>query len=228
MAATTQPIKRTALHRTSLALGATMTDFEGWQTAAQYRSPDEEQQHVRRGVGLADTSWLGKLEVRGSSLDEPTWEITGSNVWSLARGDRLVTCAPRDTPAIRQALLDRVDRASVDSAVSSPSCLHITDVTSVYAALLLAGPKSRDVLQRLTALDVSDPVLPDRSCARSGLAHVRATVLRLDIGQTLAYRLLVGWEYGAYVWSAVMHAGEACGIVPFGLDALHRLRDEAG
>ena len=110
---------------------------------------------------------------------------------------------------------------------TAPSSLYVTDVTSVYAALLLAGPHSRAVLQRLTALDVSDPALPDLACARTGLAHIHATILRQDLDPIPAYWLLVGWEYGAYVWDAVLHAGEASGIAPIGLEALHRLRGVA-
>ncbi len=222
MAVTMQPIKRTALYRTSLALGATMTDHAGWQVATQFRSPAEEAQQVQDGVGLADASWLGKLEIRGQSLDPAGWEIAGATVWSLAAGDVLVTCEPQDTPTVLQVLQDR---AAPASEATMPPCLHVTDVTSVYAALLLAGPRSRAVLQRLTALDLSDTSLPDLACARTGLAHVHATLLRQDLGRVPAYWLLVGWEYGAYVWDAVLHAGESFGIAPIGLAALRRLRD---
>ena len=243
MTVTMQPIKRTALYRTGLALGATLTDHAGWQVAARFRSPDEEAQQAQAGVGLADASWLGKLEVRcaraapqmsmgscgsgvvgGQGLDPAEWEIAGATVWPLAAGDVLVTCEPPDTPTVLQALQDR---AAAASEALPPSSLYVTDVTSVYAALLLAGPRSRAVLQRLTALDLSDTALPDLACARTGLAHVHATILRQDLGSVPAYWLLVGWEYGAYVWDAVLHAGESFGIAPIGLEALHRLRGAA-
>ena len=224
MTATMQPVKRTPLYRTALALGATMTDHAGWQVAAQYRSPGEEAQQAQAGVGLADASWLGKVEVRGQRIDAADWQIAGATVWPLADDDLLVTCEPQDTPAVLQALQDRV--ASAMEATNSPS-LYVTDATSVYAALLLAGPRSRAVLQRLTALDLSDPALPDMACARTGLAHVHATILRQDLGPVPAYWLLVGWEYGASVWDAVLHAGESSGIAPIGLEALQRLRGAA-
>ena len=232
MAATMQPIKRTALYRTGLALGATMTDHAGWQVAARFRSPDEETQQVQDGVGLADASWLGKFEIRGRGLDPAGWEIAGATVWPLAAGDVLVTCEPPDTPAVLQALQDRAVPLSLgerpgEGSKTAPSSLYVTDVTSVYAALLLVGPHSHAVLQRLTALDVSDPALPDLACARTGLAHVHATILRQDLGPVPAYWLLVGWEYGAYVWDAVLHAGESFGIAPIGLEALNRLRGAA-
>ena len=232
MTVTMQPIKRTALYRTGLALGATMTDHAGWQVAARFRSPDEETQQVQDGVGLADASWLGKLEVPGRGLDPAGWETAGATVWPLAAGDVLVTCEPPDTPAVLQALQDRAVPLSLgerpgEGSNTAPSSLYVTNVTSVYAALLLVGPHSHAVLQRLTALDVSDPALPDLACARTGLAHVHATILRQDLGPVPAYWLLVGWEYGAYVWDAVLHAGESFGIAPIGLEALHRLRGAA-
>ena len=233
MTVTMQPVKRTALYRTGLALGATMADHAGWQVAARFRSPDEEAQQVQDGVGLADASWLGKLEIRGRGLDPAGWEAAGAIVWPLADGDVLVTCEPQDTPAVLQALQDRAaplslgERPGEGSITAPPSSLYVTDVTSVYAALVLAGPRSRAVLQRLTALDVSDTALPDLACARTGLAHVHATILRQDLGPVPAYWLLVGWEYGAYVWDAVLHAGESFGIAPIGLEALNRLRGAA-
>ena len=227
MTATMQPVKRTPLYRTALALGATMTDHAGWQVAAHFRSPDEEARQVQAGVGLADASWLGKLAVRctrGQGLDPAEWQIAGATVWPLAQNDLLVTCEPPDTPAVLEALQDRA--ASAMEPTNSPS-LSVTDVTSVYAALLLVGPHSRAVLQRLTALDLSDPALPDMACARTGLAHVHTTILRQDLGPVPTYWLLVGWEYGAYVWDAVLHAGESSAIAPIGLEALQRLRGVA-
>lgn len=229
MTATIQPVKRTPLYRTALALGATLTDHAGWQVTSRFRSPEEEAQQAQAGVGLADASWLGKLQVQGRHLDPKTWQIAGATVWPLAAGEVLVTCEPSDTPAVRQTIQDQAvplslgERPGEGSNTESPY-IYVTDVTSVYAALLLAGPHSRAVLQRLTALDVSDPALPDLACARTGLAHVHATILRQDLGPVPAYWLLVGWEYGAYVWDAALHAGESFGIAPIGLEAIQQLR----
>ena len=221
MTATIQPVKRTPLYRTALALGATLTDHAGWQVAARFRSPEKEARQAQAGVVLADASWLGKLETRGRHLAPTTWQIPGATVWPLTASEVLVTCEPPDMPAVLQALKERAASA-LESLPSSP--LYVTDVTSVYAALVLAGPHSCAVLQRLTALDVSDPALPDLACTRTGLAHVHATILRQDLGPIPAYWLLIGWEYGAYAWDSVLHAGESFGIAPIGLEALQQLR----
>jgi heterotetrameric sarcosine oxidase gamma subunit len=154
----------------------------------------------------------------------PEMQLGPGRVWRLARGHALIMCEPQHTAA----LLDAVKRALVQGtaepgkaadAAAQPPCVHVTDVTSAYSALLLAGPASRDVLAKLTALDVSERSLPPASCAQTGLAHVHAVVQREDLGDVPAYRLLVDRAYGEYVWDAVLHAGHESGIAPFGLRA---------
>ncbi len=54
----------------------------------------------------------------------------------------------------------------------------VTDVTSIYSAILLAGPKSREVLQKLTTLNVNDKAMPEGAARQTRLAHVNATILR--------------------------------------------------
>lgn len=98
------------------------------------------------------------------------------------------------------------------------------DVTSAYAGILLAGPSSRDVLQRLTAPDVSDGALSNGSCFSAKVAGLHARVIRDDLDDTLAYWLFVGTEYAAYAWEAIMHAGRPFGIVPVGCEALMHAR----
>jgi glycine cleavage system aminomethyltransferase T len=100
-----------------------------------------------------------------------------------------------------------------------------TDVTSVYADLLLAGPLSKAVLGKLTSLNVSDAMLPNLSCAQTSLAHVHAMVLREDIRSVFGFHLLVSREYGESVWEAIVHAGHEFDLLPFGLAALELLRN---
>jgi sarcosine oxidase subunit alpha len=216
---TWHPIKYSAIYRKHLALGATMTDFYGWQVAAHFTSPDKETQQVRENVGLADVSWLVKLDVKSREwkMENGKWKMENGSIYQLAQGHWMVICEPQEVEAARETL----ERQAVVA-----DCFHVIDMTSAYSALLLAGPKSRYVLNKLTDLDVSEAAMPNLSCAQTGLAHVRAIVLRQDIGNLLAYRLLVGREYGEYVWDAVMHAGQEYSIVPFGLTAQGLLRLE--
>ena len=89
-------------------------------------------------------------------------------------------------------------------------------------ALLLAGPNSRDVLNRLTELDVLNEAFPNLSARETGLAHVHALLLRDDLDEAIpAFQLLFARSFGEHVWDAVMEAGEQFGILPFGLNAMN-------
>lgn len=99
------------------------------------------------------------------------------------------------------------------------------DVTSAYAVLRLAGPKSREVLGKLTSLNVSDRALPDRSCAQASLAHIPGIFLRQDIGTMLGFYLLVTRDHAESVWTAILHAGREFRVCASGLEAFHLLQN---
>jgi glycine cleavage system aminomethyltransferase T len=100
-----------------------------------------------------------------------------------------------------------------------------TDVTSVYAELLLAGPSGKAVLSKLTSLNLSDAVVPNLSCAQASLAHAHTIFLREDIGPIPGFHLLISREYAQSAWEAIAHAGREFQLQPFGLGALELLRN---
>jgi glycine cleavage system aminomethyltransferase T len=98
------------------------------------------------------------------------------------------------------------------------------DVTSVYANLFLAGPRSRDVIGKLTSLKVSDDALANHAAGQASLAHTHAIVVREDIGELPAFHILISREYAESVWESIAHAGHEFHLKPFGIRALELLR----
>jgi sarcosine oxidase subunit alpha len=103
---------------------------------------------------------------------------------------------------------------------------RIINVSGGYAAFNLAGPRSREVMERLTSLDVSKDALPYLMSARGELAGVAALILRIGFVGELSYEIHVPSAYGRDVWDAIMAAGEDFGILPFGMEAQRILRLE--
>ena len=103
----------------------------------------------------------------------------------------------------------------VDYAASS----FITDVTSVYSAILLAGPKAPAVLQKLTTLNVQDSAMPHGAARQGRLAHVNATVLRTDHAGLPGFLVLTTRDVTEHTWDSLLHAGHSFSIRPFGLVA---------
>ena len=104
--------------------------------------------------------------------------------------------------------------------------VRVTNVTAQYAAVNLAGPKSREVLARLTGVDISKEALPYLAAAQAPVAGVPAILLRIGFVGELSYEIHVPADYGAYLWDQLAAAGADLGIAPFGVEAQRVLRLE--
>ncbi len=177
--------RQSALHRCHLEAHAQLKAFSGWQLPAWYTDPSSELEHLQTSVGISDVSYFSKLDLRGPAADFPP----PARLWKLTPAHALVT-SPLPIPF----------------EVSS----FVTDVTSVYSAILLAGPKSREVLRKLTTLNVSDGAMPEGAARQARLAHVNATILRSE-----GWVILNTRDVAEYVWQALLHVGAH----PFGMVA---------
>ena len=237
-------IRRSALHAFHLA-EASMIEDHGWQCADSYGSVDAEVRAIREQVGLSDISPLAKLDIQGNdvlaSLGQklslglslgtvpvgravrvPAQALqlnTRANglLCSLARNHARLISPPGTASAVHTRV-ESVVQQTADSA-----CIHLTDVTSNFTAIQMVGPLGRDLLRKLTALDLRPAQFPDLSCAQGSLASIHALVLRADIQAHLAYQVYCGREFGAHVWDALLDAGQEFGALPFGLAAQHQL-----
>jgi sarcosine oxidase subunit alpha len=193
-----------------------MTEHHGWQVASSFAAPPDEAARTRESVGLADVSWMSKFNLQGPGLKNPPDLGPEASWWLLGRLQYLVTCEPSAGDAVRTRLQPF---QSAGAGASSAAPIYVTDVTSVYAQLLLAGPRSRDVLNKLTSLNLSESARGNLTCAQANVAHVQAIVLRKDLAGIPAFHLLVSREYGESIWESVLHAGQEFHITPFGLQA---------
>src|SRR5438093_3351790 len=241
--ATSSPVKRTALHYQHLALNAVMMDDGGWQRPERYEPPEEEVQAVRAGVGLCDISPVGKLDLQGKEsvpvlerLFFPSAVPQGGQAQRMVLkntdgvavveglccrlgSDHVLIITAPDTVAVAEQTLTQYMEAA-------NGCMHLTNLTSALAAVQLVGPYSRDLLCKLTALDLSPRQFADLTCAQGSVAKVHAFVVRADIGSELAYEVYCGREFGEYLWDTLRDAGQEFGVVPFGVAAQRLLRAE--
>jgi sarcosine oxidase subunit alpha len=212
-------IKQTALFHVHHESKASMVEHHGWQIASSFGNPSDEAARARESVGLADVSWMSKFDLQGSGLKSAPDLRPEAASWLLGRRQFLLTCEPSATIGVRRRL-----QQLQNGDAASPANIYVTEVTSAYTQLMLAGPRSREVLSKLTSLDPSEGAMGNLTCAQASLAHVHAIVLRDDLPGISAFHLLVGREYGESVWESILHAGQEFDITPFGLEAQELLQ----
>jgi 4-methylaminobutanoate oxidase (formaldehyde-forming) len=103
-----------------------------------------------------------------------------------------------------------------------------TDVTSGYAILSVQGPKSRELLGRLTKADLSNEAFPMRTMQEIDLAYARVMALRMTFFGELGWELIIPTEFAVGVYDGLIEAGKDLGLKLLGIQALNTLRIEKG
>jgi dimethylglycine dehydrogenase len=106
--------------------------------------------------------------------------------------------------------------------------VHVDNVTTRYGTLIVVGPRSRELLSRLTRADLSNTAFPWLSMRRIPLEYTEAVALRVNYVGELGWELHVPVEHLLAVYDALWNAGESLGLADFGLYAMESLRLEKG
>ncbi|WP_417597300.1 FAD-dependent oxidoreductase [Oceanospirillum sp.] len=225
-----------------------------WPQARQIRNAciENESSHVRQKVGLIDVSTLGGIELRGPDAAELMNRIytfgflkqpVGKTRYAVLTNDQGVViddgvaCRFADDHFYVTATttgVDTVYRLMTFWNTQWRLDVDITNVSSAFAAVNLAGPDSRKVLERLTDQDLSPEGFPYLAC-REGFLNIPGSeqeipvrMLRVGFVGELGYELHVPARFGELLWDLLMNAGESFDIRPFGVETQRLLRLEKG
>jgi sarcosine oxidase subunit alpha len=240
------PVRRTALHHWHQAAGARWMDAGPWKRPESYGDPTAEVRAVRTGVGLIDVSTLGKIEVIGPDAAE-LLERVYLNTWAdlgAARARYGVMCTEEgiifdDGVGARVGPEHFYLTATTGNAEAvfqwlelwrTSWCLRaiVLNSTSAFAAMNLAGPRARDVLQSVTALDVSAGAFPYLAARDGEVAGVPCRLLRIGFVGESGFEIHCASCHGRDLWEALLEAGAGFGLKPFGVEAQRILRLEKG
>jgi dimethylglycine dehydrogenase len=104
--------------------------------------------------------------------------------------------------------------------------VEICDISDATLGFSLSGPRSRELLQRLTHQDVSTAALPFMGCAVIDVGLTRARVGRLSVAGELGYEIHCPALNHGGLRRALIEAGKDLGIAEYGFVALNSLRLE--
>lgn len=216
-------------------------DVYGYAAPVWVTTPEAEYDAVRTRAGAIDFSMLYKFDVIGARAIEVVNLVVTRDVVALG-SDRIAYCAIANergmmvddcTVSIVGPSTVRVTGGSARDeehlrAAAEGTGVEIRARRAEIAHLCIQGPRSREILSRLTSDDVSNRALPYYHHRSMTVAGIPAHVNRMGFTAELGYEVFVPIERAQDLWDAVFAAGTPAGLVPFGGAALMALRIEAG
>jgi len=201
-----------------------------------------EHKACREDVIMMDLSLMSKFLVQGKDAEKLLNLISTNNVsvpvgkivytqWLNEQGtieaDLTVTRLAEDTyMVISSDLAHRQVETWLRQHIPPEAHAIVTDVTSGYAMINLQGPKSRELLSRVTSADISNEAFPYMTMQEIDVHYARALAFRVTYLGELGYELYIPTEFAPTVFDVLLETGKDLGVKHAGLQALNSLRVE--
>ena len=114
----------------------------------------------------------------------------------------------------------------LEKLLPADNSVRIDKVTTQRGVLVLAGPRSREVLAKVADIDVSNEAFPWLTARRLSIKAAGVIAMRVNFVGELGYELHHPIEMQNAIFDALMEAGAPFGIKPFGIRAMDSLRLE--
>ncbi|MER9426475.1 sarcosine oxidase subunit alpha family protein [Mesorhizobium sp. M0317] len=206
---------------------------------------------VRSSVGICDVSTLGKIDIQGADAAE-FLERAYINGWKalpvgkaryglMLREDGFVMDDGTTSRLGENHFLMTTTTANAGRVMQHLEFCHqvlwpdldvrMVSVSEQWAQVAVAGPRARDTLRGVVDAehDLSNEAFPYLAAQEITVGgRIPARLFRISFSGELAYELAVPADYGDAMMRALMRAGEAFGITPYGTEALGVMRIEKG
>jgi 4-methylaminobutanoate oxidase (formaldehyde-forming) len=104
--------------------------------------------------------------------------------------------------------------------------VELVDMTTAYATLGVMGPKSRELLKRITDADLSNEGFPFGATKHIEIGNAKVRATRISYVGELGWELYIPAEFARGVLHAVLEAGADLGVRPAGMHAMDACRIE--
>ena len=192
--------------------------------------------NVTSGVGLQDMSPFAKAIVSGKGARQWLDRILANRI-PKTRG-RIALChllsknggvraeftvyerRPDEFYLVSAGALERHDHDTLRKLLPKDGSVDLQSVTQENGVLVLAGPRARELLQKLTDTDLSNGAFPWLSGKAISVGPVELDALRVNFVGELGWELHHPIATQNALFDLLMRAGEEFGIKPFGIRAM--------
>ena len=192
--------------------------------------------HVSEKVGLQDMSAFAKCEISGpgaeawldglltNAVPKKVGRVTLSYLLTSKGGVRseftVYKVAPQRYYLVSAGAYERHDHDYLKKALPRDGSVNFERLTTSMGVLVLAGPRSRDVLKKLTDADLSNEAFPWLTGQRMSIGVAQVHALRVNFIGELGWEIHHPIEMQNYIFDLLMEAGAEFDIKPFGIRAM--------
>ena len=236
--------EKTPFYNIHRDLNAKIINFGGFEMPVQYTSIRDEHNAVRENAGIFDVSHMGEFFVEGDKAEAFLQRMTINDVSKLVPGSAQYTVMCYDNGGIVDDLIIYMIREGQYMLVVNasnrkkdfdwlkahcPSDVDLTNKSDDYCLLAIQGPKSVDLLQALTPVNLSD--IKFYHFTTGEFAGYDDIILSAT-GYTGEKGFEIYFDKNKVdpttVWNKIMDAGKTYHLKPVGLGARDTLRLEMG
>ena len=222
--------------------GVAQDDHWSFRRSNWFEHVGNEVRNVTENVGVLDMSAFAKARIEGPGAEAFLEYLTANK---LPRKNGRITLAHALAPRggvhseftimresedsfyiVSAGAAQRLDHDWIKKHMPTDRSVTFTDLTNSMGVLVLAGPKSRELLQRLTLTDLSNANFPWLSAQKIDVHLAPSIAARVNFVGELGWELHHPIEYQNHIFDALFKAGEDLGIKPFGIRAMDAMRLE--
>lgn len=222
--------------------GTPREDHWSFRRSKWFEHVGAECRNVAENVGLLDMTAFAKCRIEGpgaeafldrlvaNKLPKKIGRVGLCHALTPSGGVMSEFTIQREAPdrfyLVSAGALQRIDHDWLRKHMPADGSVRMTDLTTQMGVLVLAGPKARQVLERVSDDDWSNAAFPWLSGKEVviGMAPVKA--LRVNFVGELGWELHHPLEMQNHLFDTLMAAGQDLGLKPFGIRAMDSLRVE--
>jgi dimethylglycine dehydrogenase len=200
--------------------------------------------NVTENAGLLDMTAFAKCRIAGpgaeawldglltNAVPKKVGRVTLSYLLTSRGGVRSEFTVYKESPEsyylVSAGAYERHDHDYLKKAMPRDGSVEFERLTTSTGVLVLAGPKSRDILAKLTDADLTSASFPWLTGRSISLGIAKVEALRVNFVGELGWEIHHPIEMQNYIFDKLFEAGAEFGLKPFGIKAMDSMRLEKG
>ena len=222
--------------------GVPQEDDWSFRRSAWFEHIGNECKNVSENVGLLDMSAFAKCRISGPGAEEFLDNLVANKL--PKKIGRTNLCHALNTKGgvhseftimresadsfycVSAGAWQRLDHDWVKKHMPEDRSVKFENITNQMGVLVLAGPKSRELLERVSSDDFSNEAFPWLSGKKIKIGSAETLAIRVNFVGELGWEIHSPIEVQNHIFDALMDAGKDLGLKPFGIRAMDSLRLE--